>query len=467
VRLRLRRPRQLARDLLAAARRDHEEVADYLETHGEEWGALAEAAPGDAADVLEQLSEEDAAGLLAELEPEDVADILEQIAPELAAELVEEVPIADLSAAVGEMTGEAAADLLSELDDEVTESVLSMLDDEAEREIRRLLEYPHDTAGGLMTTEIAALPIGLTAGEAIERIRQLHDEYEDLSYVYVVDDDSRLKGVIYFRNLVFARPGASLEEVMLPDPVSVRALTDREEVAELSQRYRLFGIPVVDDDGRLLGVVTTDAVIEAIQDEATEDFAAAVGAGVGETVYTDVTMSFRSRAPWLMLNLVLALFVAWVIEHQTGIISSEPVLAALMPIVATLGGNGGNQSLAVMIRSLASDDVPRAQVTGILLRQTGVGLLNGLLLAVASAALTFALIDAGVFHSRSAPINVGLVIGIACLANLLIATLSGAAIPLILRRLGQDPALASSILLTLITDVVGFGGFLLVAAALL
>jgi magnesium transporter len=143
------------------------------------------------------------------------------------------------------------------------------------------------------------------------------------------------------------------------------------------------------------------------------------------------------------------------------------VLAALMPIVATLGGNGGNQSLAVMIRSLASDDVPRAQVTGILLRQTGVGLLNGLLLAVASAALTFALIDAGVFHSRSAPINVGLVIGIACLANLLIATLSGAAIPLILRRLGQDPALASSILLTLITDVVGFGGFLLVAAALL
>jgi len=283
----------------------------------------------------------------------------------------------------------------------------------------------------------------------------------------VVDDDSRLKGVIYFRNLVFARPGASLEEVMLPDPVSVRALTDREEVAELSQRYRLFGIPVVDDEGRLLGVVTTDAVIQAVQDEATEDFAAAVGAGVGETVYTDVTMSFRSRAPWLLLNLVLALFVAWVIEHQTGIIRSEPVLAALMPIVATLGGNGGNQSLAVMIRSLASDDVPRAQVTGILLRQTGVGLLNGLLLAVASAALTFALIDAGVFDSRSAPINVGLVIGIACLANLLIATLSGAAIPLVLRRLGQDPALASSILLTLITDVVGFGGFLLVAAALL
>jgi magnesium transporter len=467
VRLRLRRPRQLARDLLAAARRDHEVVADYLETHGEEWEALAGAAPGAAADVLEQLSEEDAAGLLAELGPEDVADILEQIAPELAAELVEDVPIDDLSAAVGEMTGEAAADLLFELDDEVTEDVLIRLGGAAEQELRRLLQYPPDTAGGLMTTEIAALPIGLTAGEAIERIRQLHEEYEDLSYVYVVDDDGRLKGVIYFRNLVFARPGMSLEEVMVPDPVSVRPLTDREEVAELSQMYRLFGIPVVDDDGHLLGIVTTDAVIEAVQDEATEDFAAAVGAGIEETVYTDVTRSFRSRAPWLMINLVLALFVAWVIEHLTGIISSEPVLAALMPIVATLGGNGGNQSLAVMIRSLASGDVPRAQVSGILFRQTGVGALNGLLLAAAASTLTFALIEAGVFESRSEPLNVGLVIGFACLANLVIATLSGAAIPLVLRRLGLDPALASSILLTMITDVVGFGGFLLVAAAFL
>jgi magnesium transporter len=439
VRLRLRRPRQLARDLLAAARRDHEEVADYLETHGEEWEALAEAAPGDAADVLEQLTEEDAAGLLAELEPEDVADILEQISPEL----------------------------LYELDDEVSEGVLALLDDESEQEIRRLLEYPSDTAGGLMTTEIAALPIGLTAGEAIERIRQLHDEYEDFSYVYVVDDDSRLRGVIYFRDLVFARPGASLDEVMVPDPVAVEAMTDREEVAELAQRYRLFGIPVIDEDGLLLGVVTTDAVIEAIQDEATEDFAAAVGAGLGETVYTDVTKSFRSRAPWLVLNLTLALAVAYVIENQTGVIASEPVLAALMPIVATLGGNGGNQSLAVMIRSLASDDVPRAQVPSILVRQAGVGLLNGLLLAFAATILTFVLVDSGVFESNSAPIEVAFVVGLACLANLLIATLAGTAIPLILRRLGLDPALASSILLTMITDLVGFGGFLLVAAALL
>jgi magnesium transporter len=467
VRLRLRRPRQLARDLIAATRRDRDEVADYLESHGEEWEALAGAAPGDAADVLEQLTEEDAAGLLAELTPQDAAEILEQIAPELAAELIEEVPLEELAAAVSEMTGESAADLLHELDDDVTEGVLSLIDDEAEQEIRRLLQFPPDSAGGLMTTEIAALPIGLTAGEAIERIRQLHDEYEDLSYVYVVDDRDRLQGVVSFRDLVFARPGVNLDEVMVPDPIAVGATADREEVAELSRRYHLFGIPVISESGQLLGMVTTDAVIESVQDEATEDFAAAVGAGVEETVYTNVTKSFKSRAPWLVLNLVLAVLVAWVIESQTRVIAREPVLAALMPIVATLGGSGGNQGLAVMIRSLATDDVPQAQVPSIILRQAGVGLLNGVALALASAALTFALISAAVFDSQGTPGEIALVIAIACLANLFVATLSGSAIPLILRKLGLDPALAASILLTVITDVVGFGGFLLVAAWLL
>jgi magnesium transporter len=442
-------------------------VADYLETHGEEWEALAGAAPGDAADVLEQLAEEDVAGLLADLEPEDAAEILERISPELAAELVEDVTIEDLTAAVSEMTGESAADLLFELDDEVTERVLALMDDESEREVRRLLEYPPDTAGGLMTTEIAALPIGLTAGEAIERIRQLHEEYEDLSYVYVVDDAGHLRGVVSFRDLVFARPGVNLDEVMVPDPSSVHVLADREEVAELSQRYQLFGVPVVDRDGHLLGMVTTDAVIEAVQDEATEDFAAAVGAGVGETVYTKVLKSFRSRTPWLLLNLILALFVAWVIEKQTGIISQEPVLAALMPIVASLGGNGGNQSLAVMIRSLATNDVPGAQVPSIILRQTGVGLLNGITLALAAGGLTYALLATGVFESTEDPTRVALVIALACMVNLVVATLVGTTIPLILRRLGLDPALAASILITVITDVVGFGGFLLVAASLL
>lgn len=467
MRLRLRSPRQLGRRLLAAARRDPVEVADYLEANPEEWGALAGTAPSDAADVLEQLEEGDAAGLLADLEPDEAAEVLEEIAPELAAELIEDVPLVNLAAALSVMPGEAAADLLGELDAVVQEDLLAAMTDESEAEVRELLAYAPDSAGGLMSTDFAALPLGLTTGEAIERLRQLHEEYEDLSYIYIVDDHNVLEGVLSFRDLVFVRPGSPLADVMVPDPVAVDVLADRQQVAELCQRYHLLGVPVVDSDRRLVGMVTTEAVMEAIQDEATEDFAAAVGAGVGETVYSKVTESFRMRAPWLILNLVLALLVAMVIERQTGIITREPVLAALMPVIALLGGNGGNQSLAVMIRSLASDDVPAAQVPAILGRQAGVGLLNGILLAVVAGAVTFLLLDSGVFRSSSPELGVAAIVGLAALANLAIAAVAGSGIPLLLRRLGQDPALASSIFLTLITDLVGFGGFLVVAAILL
>lgn len=449
------------------ARRDHEQVADYLDANPEAWEALAQATPSDAADIIEQLDEEDAVQLLSELPAAEAAEILEEIAPELAAELLEQFPLEELAAALNEMPSEAAADLIGELDDEATEDVLAAMSDQAESEVRGLLAYPPDTAGGLMTTEIAALPLGLTTGEAIERIRQLHEEYEDLSYVYVVDDDGRLQGVISFRDLVFKRPGAPLADVMIPDPVAVTPLTDREEVAELAQRYHLFGIPVVDGQGRLAGMVTTEGVIEAVQDEATEDFAAAVGAGIAETVYTNVTSSFRMRVPWLGVNLVLALVVAFVIETQTGIIGQEPVLAALMPIVALLGGNGGNQSLAVMIRSLASDDVPSAQVPGILTRQTGVGALNGVALGVLSGLVCFLLIRVKIFPSNSSAAQVSLVIALSSCVVLVVGSLAGSGIPVVLRRFGLDPALASSIFLTLITDTVGFGGFLLLAAWLL
>lgn len=466
MRLRLRSPRQLARQLLAVARRDHEQVADFLDANREAWEALALATPSDAADIIEQLDEADAAQLLSDLPPADAAEILEEIAPELAVELLELYPLSELAAALNEMPSEAAADLIGELDEETTEDVLAAMSNEAEDDVRELLTYPPDTAGGLMTTEIAALPLGLTTGEAIERIRQLHDEYEDLSYVYVVDDEERLRGVISFRDLVFRRPGAPLAEVMVPDPVSVSTSTDREEVAELAQRYHLFGIPVV-ESGRLVGMVTTEAVIEAVQDEATEDFAAAVGAGVAENVYTHVTSSFRMRVPWLGLNLFLALIVALIIETQTGIISDEPILAALMPIVALLGGNGGNQSLAVMIRSLASDDVPSAQVPGILVRQTGVGLLNGITLGALSGVVCGLLMDAGVFTTSTNPARLGVVVAASACVVLVVGSLAGSGIPVVLRRFGLDPALASAIFLTLITDMVGFGGFLLMASWLL
>ena len=467
MRFRLQKPRELAHALVAAARRDRDEVADYLELRPEEWEALVEASPSDAADVIEQLRDVDAADLISDLEPEDAAQVLEEIAPELAAEIAEHVPLAELTAALASMTDHEAADLLAELDEGLVEDVLDRIDDRTEAAYRRLMQYPADSAGGLMSTEIASLPLGLTTGEAIERIRQLNEQYEDLSYIYVVDEENRLHGVVSFRHLVFKRPGATLADVMIPNPITVSPDTDREEIAQISQRYHLLGVPVVDAGGTLLGMVPNDAVIEAIQDEASEDFAAAVGAGIEETVYSDVGSSFLMRAPWLLLNLVLALFVALIIEQQTGVISREPVLAALMPIIALIGGNGGNQSLAVMIRSMASDNVPGSQVPGILARQTGVGVLNGLVLALIGGSLTYLLLLSGVFETRTNGLAVALTVGLASVVNLTVGTLAGAAIPVGLRKLGQDPALASAIFLTLLTDAVGFGGFLLIADAFL
>ena len=467
MRFRLRKPRELAHALVAAARRDRDEVADYLELRPEEWEALVDASPSDAADVIEQLRDVDAADLISDLEPDDAAQVLEEIAPELAAEIAEHVPLAELTAALASMTDHEATDLLAELDDGLVEDVLDRIDDKTEAAYRQLMQYPADTAGGLMSTDIAFLPLGLTTGEAIERIRQLHEQYEDLSYIYVVDEDKRLHGVVSFRHLVFKRPGATLADVMIPNPITVDPGTDREEIAEISQRYHLLGVPVVDAEGKLLGMVPNDAVIEAIQDEASEDFAAAVGAGVAETVYSDVGASFLMRAPWLLLNLVLALLVALIIEQQTGVISREPVLAALMPVIALIGGNGGNQSLAVMIRSMASDDVPGSQVPGILARQTGVGVLNGVILALIGGSLTYLLLLSGVFETRTNGVAVALTVGFAAIVNLTVGTLAGAAIPVALRKLGQDPALASAIFLTLLTDAVGFGGFLLIADAFL
>ena len=467
MRFRLRKPRDLAHALVAAARRDRDEVADYLELRSEEWEALVDASPEDAADVLEELREVDAAGLISTLEPREAAQVLEEISPELAAEMVEHVSLENLTAAISEMPDNAATDLLAELDEDVLGDVLNLVDDDTEATYRRLLLYPSDSAGGLMTTDIASLPLGLTTGEAIERIRQLNERFESLSYIYVVDESSRLHGVVPFRHLVFKRPGATLADVMIPNPIAVDPLSDREEIAEICQRYHLLGVPVVDGSGVLLGMVANDAVIEAIQDEATEDFAAAFGAGVEETVYSDVASSFRARVPWLLLNLALALGVAFVIEQLTGVISREPVLAALMPLIALLGGNAGNQSLAVMIRSMASDEVPGSQVPGILARQTGVGALNGLVIAVLGGLVSYVLLLSGIFGSDSHPIQVAVTVALAALINLTIGTLAGAGIPVLLRRFGQDPALAASIFLTLVTDMVGFGGFLLIASLLL
>jgi magnesium transporter len=439
------------------ARRRPEEVEEYLDEHTAEWEQLAEADPHDAAEILEELSDDTAADLLHGLEHESAADVLDEMHPQLAADVIEEMPPKQAAALVEEMQPDEAVDLVAELEPEAYDALMQELDTKVAGQLEALLAYPPDSAGGMMTTEVARLPEGMTSGEAIEALRRLHETLDDLSYVYITDDQNRLVGVLSFRELVFARPHTGLDQVMVHNPVAVTPETDREKVAELIQRYNLFSLPVIDEDRHLIGVVSLEEAIEAVQQEASEDFAQAAGAGVEETAYTPVQFSIRKRLPWIFVHLALYAIVAFVIQRQTEVIEARAVLAALMPLVAALGGSSGIQGLAVVIRAMAIGDVPPNREAEMIQKQVVIGLVNGLTLGALTGVIAWFLID---FHT-------GLALGLAVVANMSLGGLASAGIPILMRHLGRDPALASNIFLTLLTDLFGFGGFLLVASLLI
>ena len=459
MRFNLPRPRQLARNLREVAQRRPETTEEYLEANPEAWERIAEVDPHDAADILEALGPETALDFIGSLESDQVARILEEMNDGAAAELLQLLPEARAAELVGAMDADEAVDVLNKFDGEELPELVERLEPEAASEINRLLAYPRDSAGGLMTTDIASLPLGLTTGEAIEALRRMHETLDDLAYVYVVDDADRLKGVVSFRDLVFSRPGQGLDQAMVLNPVRVPADADREEVSDLIQRYNLFALPVVDGEDRLLGIVTVEEALEAIQEEASEDMAVMVGAGSEETVRTAVRESITKRFPWIVVNLVLATIVAFTIERQKDVIDDVVVLAALMPVVALLGGNGGAQSLAVVIRSMAINQVPSHMVPKVLLREARIGLAMGVAIALLAGLMAYVI--------SGSDFGVAQVMALAVFANFSIATFVGAGIPILLRRLGLDPALASNIFLTFVTDMVGFAGFLVIATALL
>ncbi len=459
MRFRVPDPRRVAESLRDFALRRPVEAAEYIEQHRDEWEALVEDSPETAADVLEAIDEESAAELLVDLESHDAGEVLDEMIPESAADILEELNPATAADLIEEMTADQAADLIGALEDDERAAVLASLEPGPAAAIAALLQYAPDSAGGIMTTEVAALPVGLTAGEAIEALRRLHEDLgSNLSYVYVTDYSEQLAGVVSFRDLVFARPGTGLEDVMVSEPYSVYTDTDREEVAELIERHNLLAIPVVEASGRLVGMVKVSEALRAVQAEATEDITQMVGAGAEESVHTPILRSVRRRLPWLLVNLLIGLFIAFMIGPFREVIEKNTVLAVLMPMVALLGGNSGAQSLAVIIRAMALGDLPPGRAMRAVRREFLVGITNAGSLAILAALVAW------IFAGEA---KIGVVMGVGVGVNLIVAGFAGAGIPVLLRRLGLDPALASNIFLTLITDLVGFGGFLLTASIML
>ncbi len=310
--------------------------------------------------------------------------------------------------------------------------------------------YPSESAGGMMSLEFTALPKDLAVGEAIKRIRSLGRQ-NPLSYVYVTDEENRLEGVLSMRDLVLAHPETTIESIMLREVVSVPARMDREEVAKVALNRRYLAIPVVDSEARLLGIIPSEDLIQVVEREASEDIQKMFGAGGDEQVFSPVFFSLRKRLPWLQVNLATAFLAAAVVGLFENTIARITALAVFLPVVAGQGGNTGTQTLAVVIRGLALGEVEKGLAGRVVMKEMSLGVLNGICVG---------LVTAGVAILWQGNPFFGLVIGLAMVANMVVASISGALIPIGMRALGWDPAQSSSIILTTITDVMGFFSFL-------
>jgi magnesium transporter len=403
----------------------------------------------DQAEVFNELELEDQAALLPRLDPDDSADILEEMEDEDAAEVAEQLDADTLSRIVNEMEVDEAADLLGDLTKEQADQVLARIDDADE--VRPLMIHPDETAGGRMTSDLLALRQRMTVQDALAALRAWGPDEDITYYLFVVDRDNVLRGVVSLRKLITADPNATLESIMDTDVISAPASADQEEAAQLMTRYSLPALPVVDNAGRLLGIITHDDLVEVIEEEATEDIYRLGGLSEEERAFGPVRTSVRRRLPWLYVNLVTAFLAAGVISLFESTIERVAILAAFQSIVAGQGGNSGTQTLTVMVRSLALGEIEFRDARYAILKQALIGLLNGIAVGLAVGVL------ATLLQGKPA---LGLVIGLAMIGNMIAAGAAGALVPLVLKRLKIDPALASGVIVTTVTDVVGFGLFL-------
>ena len=364
------------------------------------------------------------------------------------------MPPEHVAEALQELESDEAVYLLEDLDREEQEDILSKLPYFERVTLQRSLEYPEDSAGRMMQTDLIAVPPFWSVGQTIDYMREADDLPERFYEIFVVDPAYHLMGCVALNKILRSkRPtqmDSIIDEEMHPIPVAV----DQEEVAHRFERYNMNSAPVVDTGGRLVGVITADDIVEVVQEEASEDILAMGGVG-GESMADTVWETTRLRFSWLVANLVTAIVASIVISFFEATIEQMVALAVLMPIVASMGGNAGTQTMTVAVRALATHDLGPANAMRVIWRECAVGLLNGLLFAVIMAAIAY-------FWFGSD--GLGLVIGVAMVVNLFAAALAGILIPLGLDELNLDPAIASGVFVTTVTDVVGFFAFLGLAA---
>lgn len=392
-------------------------------------------------------------------ETPQAGEFLSELDSSITRELLESLEPSEVATLLSEVSSDDMADILHLLPEEMSSAILESLKKEESEEVEELMAYPPDTAGGKMAVNVFSLPETTKVADAIQSIRTAQ-EAEMVFYLYVTDDLKRLTGVVSLRDLVTAQPDEQLKNIMTREVVSVVPDTDQEEVARQVSRYNLLAVPVVDNDGTLLGIVTVDDVVDVIREEATEDFLQMAGIGRDrELLWKPTLENVRLRLPWLFATWIGGVIVAWISGYFESVLSLVAI-PAFIPIILGMGGNVGTQSSTIIVRGFATGRIQLSQAGKILWKQIRIGLVLGLFYG-----LLLGLVASWRFVD--APPRLGLVVGLAIALSMLIATFLGTLVPILLRRLNVDPAVASGPFVTTSTDLSGIVLYFLIAASLL
>ena len=431
--------------------------------------ALASGALSEVRQVLNNLPGAEAAHLLESSPPrereilwqllsqEQETEVLQYLGEEVRVELLRDLPTEELVELIEDLDTDDLADLLQELPEQVTSRVLAGLDAQNRERLEQVMNYPEDTAGGLMNTDVITVRPEITFSVVQRYLRRLGDIPKTTDNLLVVNRKNQFVGVLPLTRVLISDPGTSVREAMITDVEAIPATQDAHEVAKLFERLDLVTAPVVDDNGMLVGRITIDDVVDVIMEEAEHSLMGMAGLDEDEDTFGSVWHTVRRRALWLGINLLTALAASAVISLFEDTLEKVVALAVLMPIVASMGGITGSQTLTLVIRAMALGQVQAGNTRYLLTKELAVGALNGLLWALvigATAALWF-----------DDP-SLGVIIGCAMILNLVVAAGAGALIPMVMKRMGIDPALAGSVVLTTVTDIVGFMAFLGLATLL-
>lgn len=411
-------------------------------------------------DLLEALQayEGNSKDLLDKFPDEYIAMVIDEAELDEKYEILSLFPQKQKQEIISEMSSDELADMLGTIDEESQRNLLDGMEEDYREEMEELLSYSPETAGGLMATEYIAVKESMSIDETLKFLRDISPNAETPYYIYVTDDHKMLKGIVPIRSILISEPKALVKDVMVQNVTTIPIDMDQEEVSNLFQKYGYMAMPVVDRDQILMGVITLDDIIEVMSDEHTEDLYRLAGLDEEEEVDGTILDSIKSRLPWLIVNLGTAMLASTVVRLFDDTIGKVVALAVFMPIVAGMGGNAGTQTLTLIVRGIALGEIDFENKKEILKKESLVGLIHGLILGLIVALI------AGLWEHNFV---FGFVIGAAMLLNMVIAAMAGFFIPLLLKKLNIDPALASSVFVTTMTDVLGFSIFLGLATVLI